>query len=766
MDERGSGGAHGRPGPATSQRPVRWWAGAGLFLAAATLSATVYLRAPLPEDDPLRSTLVVLPLVAAALAGIGRWAERLGGSRRYARATPAELAGVLLLTVLALGRSAAGWRYEQAAASVLFAAFCLLLAVRVVRLIVALRPALGATPPRNPSGLFFLLPLVVYLAVLPWSTEQRPPDGDEPWYLLITHSLAYDFDSRLSNNYEQGDSLRFLDRRLAPQLGDPVAEDGEAYSRHNLTLPLLLALPYRVAGKLGALVVMAVLAAALARETLRLARHYRPVSPRAALLVWAICAFTPPLLLYSYQVWVEVPAALLLVVALERIHRLRDGEALGLAGWLVLGGCLIALPLLKFRLAFLGVVLMALLLLAGLRRLRRQVLVLVGGFALASATVLVVNQILFGNPLRYYSLEAILALYQVPPLAYLRGLGGFFFDGAFGLIPYAPIWLLLLVGLLTAGRHRRLLLDVGMLCLPYLGLFGPHTGWFGGWSPPFRYALVTLPLLAILMIPALAESQRRGRRGALSALVALTGALSLVWLALPGWTYNLADGRSHLLDALSRLLGADVARFFASYIWLRPAAWIWPLAAVAAALLWRWGPRWRRGAGRWGPAVALGAMALLPVAAETVPSRVVELEDPFVAKNGGRLHPHRWTPNRPRLRSGWLLGRGGRVVAPLVPGGETLDLTVELGVLRPVPSLELLIRQGEELRRRLPLESAGWRSVEIGPLPWAAGEPLVLEVDASPGATARPLVVLDRARLRWLPPQAAGVIARPPARDR
>ena len=47
----------------------------------------------------------------------------------------------------------------------------------------------------KPAWPYFLLPLVVYLAILPWSTAQRPPDGDEPYYLLLTHSLAYDGDT-------------------------------------------------------------------------------------------------------------------------------------------------------------------------------------------------------------------------------------------------------------------------------------------------------------------------------------------------------------------------------------------------------------------------------------------------------------------------------------------------------------------------------------------------------------------------------------------
>src|SRR5207244_1908924 len=85
-------------------------------------------------------------------------------------------------------------------------------------------------------------PLFAYLAILPWAAGHHPPDGDEPYNLLITHSLAYDFDADLTNNYAQGDWRYFMDRPIGPQPGDPVGPEGELYSRHNDLLPTALAL--------------------------------------------------------------------------------------------------------------------------------------------------------------------------------------------------------------------------------------------------------------------------------------------------------------------------------------------------------------------------------------------------------------------------------------------------------------------------------------------------------------------------------------------
>src|SRR4029079_9013185 len=176
------------------------------------------------------------------------------------------------------------------------------------------------------------------------------PDGDEPYYLLITHSLAHDFDADLTNDYAEGTWRHFMSRPLSPQPGDPRGPHGENYSRHNELLPLVLVPAYAAAGLPGALATMAAFTAALAWMVLRLAGRYFPERPGESLASYAIVAFSPPLLLYSYQVWVEVPAALLAAVALDRV--LAPG-GWGWKKWLGVGLPILLLPLLHIRPLFL-----------------------------------------------------------------------------------------------------------------------------------------------------------------------------------------------------------------------------------------------------------------------------------------------------------------------------------------------------------------------------------------------------------------------------
>ena len=727
-----------------------------LVLAGAAALAFAASRLPLLRDDPFRGTLVILPLILAGLFEIRRRAERKGGEPLSPGGTAGELAALGLLVLLVLARP----QLRLAGADeVLAAGLLLVLAHRIARQVRALRPLLGARIPRRPSNLFFLLPLVVYLAILPWSTRHRQPDGDEPYYLLITHSLAYDFDAELTNNYARQDWRRFMDRRIEPQPGDPVGPRGELYSRHNELLPLLLVPAYRLGGKLGALAAMAAFTAALAWITLRLARHYVPDRPGEVLVAWALTAFAPPLLLYSYQVWVEVPAALLLAAALDRILDLDGERHWSWKEWLGIGLSVLLLPLLKIRLLLLAGPLLAL----GwwhAGRPKRPVIILGGLLALLAAGILLHNQLLYSNPLKIHTWEEV-DPHRYSFQSYLKGGLGLFWDAAFGLFGCAPVWLLLLPALLLLlVRRQRLLAHLALLTFPYLVIVAPRMEWYGGWSPPFRYALVALPLLGLALVPLLARSDRPGARALLAGLGVLTLVLALVWVTVPGWTYNFANGRTYVLDRLDERLGLDLARFFPSSVRPRLATWVWPSASLLLVSLVWWLPGRRKqgsnpssAAPLVGIAAVLLAAAVLPVAAALLPTRIVELEDPQVWKSGGHLHPDLWVIERTRYRGGWVLRVSEALRAPVTPGGRRARITLYAQFIRnqPVPYYLDLLAGAHKLATWSPVRQRVWQEISFGPFDWPDSAPLVLYGHGPhlPGDTDLNGEILDRVEIEW-----------------
>lgn len=685
------------------------------------------------------------PVVVLAFVVLARWARQQG-----ARRLPPGWVR------FALGAGGAWWlagRLAEAPTGLelpLVGLWCAGVLAHGAVQALALRPLLARS---RVHPAFLGLALLVFVSLLPWTANTRPPDGDEPYYLLLTHSLVQDGDADLADDYQAGEGRRFLNRPLVPQPGDPTGPNGEIYSRHNLLLPLLLALPYAVVGKAGALVMMAFLAALLAWRTLALARALYPEHPGGALLAFGMLVLGSPLLLYSGQVWVEVPAALALVVALERLlPPLRlAGRVLTLVP-LVLA--LAALPLLKLRFTLVAI---PLVLLAAWRlrdALDRRVIRLVLGLLIAAGLgLLVYNQIAYGNPLKIHAWQE-LDLARFGPGRYVQGFFGLFFDAAFGLFGAAPLWLLLVPALVLAWRRRDPFLGlVVLIAAPYLLLAAPRDEWYGGWSPPFRYGMVFLPLLAVLLVPLLSLRRRAPlARTLMVVLAAATLAVLTLCTVVPGWAYNLAHGRTHLTDHLAMSTGLDVARFLPSYVRPRTASWVWPpAAALVAAWAFR---RSRRRGGRplvAGTLILLTAAAALRLAAARWPTRTVELEDPWIEHRGGHLYPELWTVSRVGYRGGWVLRPGESLVVPVVAGGSRLTLELELQFVRNNPdplTLEILV--GDQVIERWPAEEPeSWQRLRFAERDWTPGSRLELRVVGASRGGQQNGVLIDRLEIRW-----------------
>lgn len=731
----------------------------GLEMLLALLASVAAWRfLPLASVDPFRATLVILPLAIAGFRGFARHAPRRHLAQRPENGQRGglPLASLFLLALLlaTLGRHGFGL---AATDWFLAAGFLLLLAYHVRRTLVLWLPTLRRdSASARPHGVFFLLPFLVYLVLMPWQAEHRQVDGDEPYYLLLAHSLAHDFDADLANNYTAEDWRRFVSRKIEPQPGDPQGPNGEIYSRHNMLLPLLLVPTYLVAGRWGAMVFITVCAAALAWMILRLARR-GGASPSAALLAYAILAFSPPLLVYTYQIWIEIPAALMVIMAFDRIQLMRLGGRR--KDVLVLVALLVLMPLMKLRLGLVALPLAALAVYR-LRPPRSTVLLLLGSLLAAFGGILTYNQLRYGNLLKMHRLGE-LNLYASSLAEYARGGVGMFYDAAFGLFPSAPIWLLLIPGLWllvrrTPGLQRSVdTLDLAVVTLPYLLTLWPRFEWYGAWSPPFRYPLVFLPLLALVLVPLLELRHRPGMRLLVSALAALTFILTVIWVVVPGWTYNFANGTTHLLDQAGARLNADVARLFPSTVRPRLATWIWPpmsLLLIPLAL-WR-GRRWKRATSRrfhgsgaaWGVVIVLLFAASLPLLARHWPTRIIEVEDGWVKKRRGALFPDTWVLQRPRYVSGWVVPPRGRLLAPVAAGGESVRIRLDLGTVNPQRRACLHLAAGYQPLTTIDVPTDGWNQLDLGPFEWPSGQPLVL-LGCGPEWPGRAAV--DRLELTW-----------------
>jgi hypothetical protein len=424
---------------------------------------------------------------------------------------------------------------------------------------------------RDRRGLGWDAVLFLVFAGAGWHYAGRlQASGDEPHYLLMAQSLWQERDLDLRDNYARQDFLDYTPGPLQPHYAAP-RRDGRPYPAHSPGLPALLAPVYALGGRRACLVMMAALAAWLAREV-RLLSLQAASSEPAAWFAW-LAAAGPPVFFYSFHVYTEVPSALALALALRLLLAAPSTPAAAVAALAAS-----TLPWLHVKMtlaaAALGVVA-----LARLRGKPRAVFVAIAGAA--AAAFVLYHLTVFGHP-------TPLAIYGGVPgdvlsSSPLRALVGLLLDRSFGLLPYAPVFLLALAGVVPLCRRPagEWLPHVGVA----LGVLLPALAWrmwWGGLCPPARFLVPLLPFLSVALASALAAGGWLVRaRWALLAAGWLL-ALFLIWRPEDRLLLNRADQPTRLWEYTLPAVG----RWLPSLVSTQPrelvvaAAWCVALGAV------------------------------------------------------------------------------------------------------------------------------------------------------------------------------------------
>ncbi len=365
--------------------------------------------------------------------------------------------------------------------------------------------------------------------------------GDEPHYLLLAHSIAFDGDIHLRNNKKQKDYEAYYRKHASGYTKDKTfwlryvkgklrsAPDSyweqRCYSVCPVGMPALIAPAYRLGHAWGGRVRYCVavflhaLAAALvlvvADLTWHVTRHRWWTCFSAGCL-----AFSAPLLFYTVPAYPGLPGAFFVATGVWLLCRLENttGHARSAALVACVGITAGCIPWMHARLwPQAGLVVLAAAWIVARRRNRRVVLSAVGTLAFLLMVV----------PLSVYYYRLYGVPYPVsthPPLSLGVGLKtgwlGLWLDGNCGLLWYAPLAVMAFPGAWFLWRSRptigRL---VVLLILANWLLIGLFSDWRGGLCPPLRYWLPVFPLLTVPCALCLASARKWwvSAAGALSA---------------------------------------------------------------------------------------------------------------------------------------------------------------------------------------------------------------------------------------------------------
>ena len=365
----------------------------------------------------------------------------------------------------------------------------------------------------------FLAAVIVYFFA--YVIMAPVPNGDQPNYELEAVGLAYDQTRDMTADYTLPERYR-----LVFPLGVSGVEayrykhGGELVSVHNVGLPLLLApaLPWISEGQVLSpgkdlwpwhleIILMAALAAQLLYGILR---RLRPQHPYLVAGVWASVVFSAPMVVYASQVYPEMPAVLLALIAVDALLKPPSRRTIVYGA-----GASALLPWLHVRflpIAALLAVGFAMRAVAALPAEQRRTAATVRSAAWAIVPLLlslVVMAIAFqhwyGSPWPGAQYRLAQTRQAQTLSASWTTLAGGFWSAQNGWLPFAPVCILALASIgYTVGRYRVWALfglAVAGAYLLVLTIQGSDLGFsFAG-----RYELILMPFAAIPLVIAVAD---------------------------------------------------------------------------------------------------------------------------------------------------------------------------------------------------------------------------------------------------------------------
>jgi len=385
-----------------------------------------------------------------------------------------------------------------------------------------------ALPARRRALILFAAAVVTYNAgSLVMTSNGVSFGGDEPHYLLITHSLLSDGDFDLANNYAQKDYGRVLPPNATIEAhGLTGTKPGSQYSFHSPGVSILL-LPFYALGTLFGKSVLVFLLrfgmslfGALFGVQMYLFARQEWQRDRLALGLWALFSFTSPVFFYSIHIYPEIIVSLFAftVFRLIRFSPKFSRARLMLCGFLL--SSFVWFHALKYFFILVPLFLCVLWILLKKHRIRSDIVFFLGPLLLVLVVYFFFQYSLYGslNPTsvswqgamdQQQTLSFLKSLTRIPFRFQADTLLGYFLDQRDGLLFYAPLYFFAFLGLVELVRRKAK--DFWLLLFltgPYIFVSAFLTQ-RGGYAPPARPLVAVVWSMALLVGWFLAHNGRK-----------------------------------------------------------------------------------------------------------------------------------------------------------------------------------------------------------------------------------------------------------------
>jgi len=435
---------------------------------------------------------------------------------------------------------------------------------------------------------------VSLLAIDARSTYGARVSSDEPQYLITALSLWEDFDLDVSDEigerrYEPFHEVTINQQTIA------LNDSGQELSPHDPLLPLILMVPYGIAGWVGAKVMLSFVMGLCASLTLHVAGSRFGASPGPA--TWVIGAFftSAPLTSYGTHIFPAGPAALILMAAFWAVAHPSWAKR-----WDVLAVvAIVALPWLSVKYVPHATVI-ALGLVWKHRSASKRLIPIGAAFVVAGMTYLLLHRGIYGGWTVYSTGDHFVdgsefdVVGRRPRLLQRsRRLIGLIIDTQFGIGAWTPSFLAMPAALTALGRVRRdfpSVLAAGVILMGWIVATWVALTMHGWWWPG-RQITPVLPFVVIAIALWVGDRSRHLVGVVTATLLGTATWLILAWEASTGRRALIVD----LYDVESpwyQVLASTLPDHQRLNDWDSVVTFLW-MAVLGATAVLAW-----RGAGR------------------------------------------------------------------------------------------------------------------------------------------------------------------------
>ena len=338
--------------------------------------------------------------------------------------------------------------------------------------------------------LFLVAFLVYHLCALIYVSKGLAYSGDEPYYLMTTHSLYQDGDINLAKNYTDFDHFHFYPKELYPNLRlRAYARFGKKGTDYvwpiNQPGVSVFVLPYywlsqQFQGRTLIYILkisLSIWAVLLGLQVYLFAREFWK-NDKAALLLWFLYSFSAPILFYAIHIYPEVPIALF---SLYIFRKVRSAKRLSLFHYSFLGFLLALFPWfgLKYNMILWPLILVSVYFLLKHHKARWKIFAFLAFPVVSVVLFAFYTKELYGTfyPMAIY--EGVLTaermqafremVLKIPVMLRIDSFLDYFFDQRDGLLLYSPMYFFIFLGGIEAFRRsKKDLFALLFISLPYL----------------------------------------------------------------------------------------------------------------------------------------------------------------------------------------------------------------------------------------------------------------------------------------------------------